>query len=174
MELLNGRYTLDGMDLLNLASEFGSPLYVYDTATIERQYRRVEKAFQGVNLKLKYACKANSNQAILKFLNKLGAGLDAVSIEEAELGLKAGFSASEILFTPNGVSFEEIKKGVELGLVINIDNISILEQFGNEYGGTVPCCIRLNPHIAAGGNQHIQTGHIDSEVWNLCSPGTSH
>ena len=69
-----------------------------------------------------------------------GAGLDAVSIEEAELGLKAGFSASEILFTPNGVSFEEIKKGVELGLVINIDNISILEQFGNEYGGTVPCC----------------------------------
>ena len=163
MELLNGRYTLDGMDLLNLASEFGSPLYVYDTATIERQYRRVEKAFQGVNLKLKYACKANSNQAILKFLNKLGAGLDAVSIEEAELGLKAGFSASEILFTPNGVSFEEIKKGVELGLVINIDNISILEQFGNEYGGTVPCCIRLNPHIAAGGNQHIQTGHIDSK-----------
>ena len=163
MELLNGRYTLDGMDLLNLASEFGSPLYVYDTATIERQYRRVEKAFQGVNLKLKYACKANSNQAILKFLKKLGAGLDAVSIEEAELGLKAGFSASEILFTPNGVSFEEIKKGVELGLVINIDNISILEQFGNEYGGTVPCCIRLNPHIAAGGNQHIQTGHIDSK-----------
>ena len=163
MELLNGRYTLDGMDLLNLASEFGSPLYVYDTATIERQYRRVEKAFQGVNLKLKYACKANSNQAILKFLNKLGAGLDAVSIEEAELGLKAGFSASEILFTPNGVSFEEIKKGVELGLVINIDNISILEQFGNEYGGTVPCCIRLNPHIAVGGNQHIQTGHIDSK-----------
>lgn len=163
MELLNGRYTLGGMDLLNLASEFGSPLYVYDTATIERQYRRVEKAFQGVNLKLKYACKANSNQAILKFLKKLGAGLDAVSIEEAELGLKAGFSASEILFTPNGVSFEEIKKGVELGLVINIDNISILEQFGNEYGGTVPCCIRLNPHIAAGGNQHIQTGHIDSK-----------
>ena len=163
MELLNGRYTLDGMDLLNLASEFGSPLYVYDTATIERQYRRVEKAFQGVNLKLKYACKANSNQAILKFLNKLGAGLDAVSIEEAELGLKAGFSASEILFTPNGVSFEEIKKGVELGLVINIDNISILEQFGNEYGGTVPCCIRLNPHITAKKNQHIQTGHIDSK-----------
>src|SRR5690606_36160563 len=70
---------------------------------------------------------------------------------------------NEILFTPNSVSFEEVKRAVELGVHINIDNISILEQFGHEYGGRVPCCMRLNPNIAAGGNTHIQTGHIDSK-----------
>ncbi|HNP48999.1 MAG TPA: diaminopimelate decarboxylase [Bacteroidia bacterium] len=163
MNLENNRYYSSNLDLLALADEFGTPVYVYDAQVISNQYRRVLNAFGGVRLKLKYACKALSNQAILKYMKKLGAGLDAVSIEEAELGLMAGFSPSEILFTPNGVSFEEIKRGVELGLVINIDNISILEQFGNEYGNSVPCCIRLNPHIAAGGNQHIQTGHVDSK-----------
>ena len=147
----------------SLTKEFGSPLYVYHAETIARQYNRLTSAFGNVDLKIKYACKALTNLAIMKYMRSLGAGLDVVSIEEALIGLKAGFLPSEILFTPNGVSFEEIKKGVELGLVINIDNISILEQFGHEYEGKVPCCIRLNPHIAAGGNSHIQTGHIDSK-----------
>ena len=146
-----------------LTKEFGSPLYVYHAETIARQYNRLTSAFGNVDLKIKYACKALTNLAIMKYMRSLGAGLDVVSIEEALIGLKAGFLPSEILFTPNGVSFEEIKKGVELGFVINIDNISILEQFGHEYEGKVPCCIRLNPHIAAGGNAHIQTGHIDSK-----------
>ena len=147
----------------SLTKEFGSPLYVYHAETIARQYNRLTSAFGNVDLKIKYACKALTNLAIMKYMRSLGAGLDVVSIEEALIGLKAGFLPSEILFTPNGVSFEEIKKGVELGFVINIDNISILEQFGHEYEGKVPCCIRLNPHIAAGGNAHIQTGHIDSK-----------
>jgi diaminopimelate decarboxylase len=149
--------------LEQLTKEFGSPLYVYDANTIKRQYSRLTKAFKNVNLKVKYACKALTNIAILKYMRSLGAGLDVVSIEEAMIGMKAGFLHAEILFTPNGVSFEEIKQAVQLGLVINIDNISILEQFGHEYEGKVPCCIRLNPHIAAGGNSHIQTGHIDSK-----------
>ena len=147
----------------SLTKEFGSPLYVYHAETIARQYNRLTSAFGNVDLKIKYACKALTNLAIMKYMRSLGAGLDVVSIEEALIGLKAGFLPSEILFTPNGVSFEEIKIGVELGFVINIDNISILEQFGHEYEGKVPCCIRLNPHIAAGGNAHIQTGHIDSK-----------
>ena len=147
----------------SLTKEFGSPLYVYHAETIARQYNRLTSAFGNVDLKIKYACKALTNLAIMKYMRSLGAGLDVVSIEEALIGLKAGFLPSEILFTPNGVSFEEIKIGVELGFVINIDNISILEQFGHEYEGKVPCCIRLNPHIAAGGNSHIQTGHIDSK-----------
>ena len=150
-------------NLLSAATEFGTPLYVYDTSTISRQYERLRKAFSGVKLKIKYACKANSNLEVMKHLRNLGAGLDVVSIEEAILGIKAGYKPAEILFTPNCVSFDEIKEAVELGVVINIDNISILEQFGHEYGNTVPCCIRMNPHIAAGGNLHIQTGHIDSK-----------
>jgi diaminopimelate decarboxylase len=154
---------LKNADLIAVAEEFGTPLYVYDAATIKRQYETLNKAFSGVKLKIKYACKALTNLAVMKYLKSLGSGLDVVSIEEAMLGLKAGYAPSEILFTPNCVSFEEIRKAVELGLHINIDNISILEQFGHEYGSSVPCCIRLNPHIAAGGNLHIQTGHIDSK-----------
>ncbi|MBP6335149.1 MAG: diaminopimelate decarboxylase [Bacteroidia bacterium] len=163
MELENNKYNFGGADLLSLGEKFGTPLYVYDEKTFTRQYQRLTDAFKGVNIKIKYACKALSNQAILKLFRKIGSGLDAVSIQEVQLGLRAGYSPSEILFTPNGVSFDEIKMGVDAGVVINIDNIAILEHFGHEYGDKVPCCIRLNPHIVAGGNQHIQTGHIDSK-----------
>lgn len=149
--------------LISIANQYGTPVYVYDAEKIISQYHKLKNAFAGNNLKIKYALKALNNISILKLLKQQGAGLDAVSIYEVQLGLRAGFSASEILFTPNGVSFDEIKQAVELGVQINIDNISILEQFGHEYGNTVPCCIRLNPHIVAGGNVHIQTGHIDSK-----------
>lgn len=154
---------LRNADLTEVAAEFGTPLYVYDAETIKRQYLRLSGVFKDVKLKIKYACKANTNLEVMKFMRNLGSGLDVVSIEEAMIGIKAGYSPAEILFTPNCVSFEEIKEAVELGVVINIDNISILEQFGHEYEDRVPCCIRLNPHIAAGGNSHIQTGHIDSK-----------
>jgi diaminopimelate decarboxylase len=114
-------------------------------------------------LRLKYAAKSLTNTNILRLLRGAGAGLDAVSIEEVEIGLRAGFQPEEILYTPNCVSFAEIQRAVQLGVVINLDNISVLERFGHEYGGSVPCCIRLNPHILAGGNKNIQVGHIDSK-----------
>lgn len=79
------------------------------------------------------------------------------------LGLKAGFAPQQILFTPNCVHFSEIEQAKELGVHINIDNISILEQFGNTYGDSYPIMVRLNPHIMAGGNLKISTGHIDSK-----------
>ncbi|MFM9028930.1 MAG: diaminopimelate decarboxylase [Bacteroidota bacterium] len=163
MELSNGHYLLGGADLLQIAQQFGTPLYVYDAATISRQYDRLVAAFTGVNLKIKYACKANTNISILKHIRSVGAGLDAVSIQEVETGLHCGFSPEEILFTPNGVSYDEIKRAVGLGVTINIDNLSVLELFGHDYGDRIPCCIRFNPHIQAGGNHHIQTGHIDSK-----------
>jgi diaminopimelate decarboxylase len=156
-------YPILQSDLSAIAEEFGTPLYVYDAGTIRRQYERLNKAFKDVRLKIKYACKANTNLEIMKYLRNLGAGLDVVSIEEAIIGIKAGYKPSDIMYTPNCVSFDEIKEAVELGVIINVDNISILEQFGHEYGNKVPCCIRINPHIAAGGNLHIQTGHIDSK-----------
>jgi diaminopimelate decarboxylase len=163
MKELEDYLTSHAKQLLDLAGKHGTPLYVYDGDIIERQYKKLAGAFSTVNLKVKYALKANSNQAVLKLMKKLGAGLDAVSIEEVQLGLMAGFSPAEILFTPNGVSVEELKQAVEIGVKINIDNISVLEHFGHDYGDKVPCAIRLNPHIMAGGNSHIQTGHIDSK-----------
>jgi diaminopimelate decarboxylase len=149
--------------LLTVAAQFGTPVYVYNGDKIIEQYQLLKKAFSGDHVKIKYALKALNNPNILKLLKKQGAGLDAVSIQEVELGLSAGFTAEEILYTPNCVSFEELKKAVKLGVQINIDNISMLEHFGHEYNNSVPCCIRINPHIVGGGNAHIQTGHIDSK-----------
>lgn len=154
---------ITNQQFLNAAETFGTPLYVYHAETIESQYQRLYQSFPNVKVKLHYALKALNNTNILRLLKAQGAGLDAVSIQEVELGLRAGFQASEIMYTPNCVDFEEIKLAVDLGVHINIDNISILEHFGNEYGASVPCCIRLNPHIMAGGHSHISVGHIDSK-----------
>ena len=163
IRLEDDSYQIQGLSLLDISQEFGSPLFVYDAEMIRHKYERMTQAFQGLNCKIKYPAKALSNLSILKLMKKLGAGLDTVSIQEVKLGLAAGFSPSEIIYTPNCVSFEEIQAAVELGVMINIDNISILEQFGHAYGNSVPCCIRFNPHIYAGGNSKIQVGHIDSK-----------
>ena len=150
-------------ELLALAEEFGNPLYVYDAAIIEQQYHRLTTAFSKVpTLRINYAMKALSNVTILKLLKNLGSGLDTVSFQEVQLGLYAGFTPDKIIFTPNGVSFEEIEEVAKLGVQINIDNLSVLEHFGTKYP-KVPVCIRINPHVMAGGNQNISVGHIDSK-----------
>ncbi len=164
MELVNGKYEINGVDVLGLCKEFGTPLYVYDAAVIERQYNKLMNAFPNKNMKISYACKALTNISILKFIKNLGAKLDTVSIQEVQLGLKAGFEPKDIMYTPNCVNIDEINKAVGFGVQINIDNISILEQFGHLYSDTYPVCVRINPHIMAGGNKKISTGHIDSKV----------
>ncbi|KIC90696.1 diaminopimelate decarboxylase [Flavihumibacter solisilvae] len=149
--------------LVQLAQEFGTPLYVYNAGQISEQYNKLQTAFSKVDARFFYACKALSNINILKYVESLGASLDCVSINEVKLGLKAGFTPDRILFTPNCVDFCEIEEGRKLGVNLNIDNISILEQFGTKYGGSYPICIRFNPHIMGGGNYKISTGHIDSK-----------
>ena len=149
--------------LLQIAKEYGSPVYVYDTHKMEIQYKRLTAALNKVkHLKVNYAAKALTNISVLKFINQLGAGLDTVSIQEVQLGLLAGFKAETIIYTPNGVSLEEIEEVAKLGVQINIDNLSILEQFGAKHP-EIPVCIRINPHIMAGGNTNISVGHIDSK-----------
>ena len=149
--------------LIQAASEFGSPLYVYDANKIKYQYNRLVKSFKSVkNLQLNYAVKALSNISILKYLIDLGSGIDAVSIQEVHLALKGGINPEKIIYTPNGVSMDEIKFASELGVKINIDNLSVLEDFGNSHP-EIPICIRINPHIMAGGNSNISVGHIDSK-----------
>ena len=149
--------------LLQIASDYGSPVYVYDSEKITSQYKRLTSAFSKVKqLRVNYAVKALSNLSVLKLFNTLGSGLDTVSIQEVRLGLAAGFSPEQIIYTPNGVSFEEIEAAAELGVQINIDNLSILEQFGTRHPKT-PVCVRINPHVMAGGNTNISVGHIDSK-----------
>ncbi|MGB2144303.1 MAG: diaminopimelate decarboxylase [Flavobacteriaceae bacterium] len=149
--------------LLQIAEDYGSPIYVYDAHKIESQYNRLTTAFDGVkNLKIHYAAKALTNISVLKFVSKLGAALDTVSIQEVQLGLKAGFAPENIIYTPNGVSLKEIETVAELGVQINIDSLDLLEQFGSKHPET-PVCIRINPHVMAGGNTNISVGHIDSK-----------
>ena len=149
--------------LLNTAKQYQTPLYVYDGDRIRSQYQRLNSAFSGVPVKIKYALKACSNINVLKLLLSEGCGLDAVSINEVELGILAGCKAENILFTPSGARFEEIEQAVERGVQINIDSLPVIEKFLEKYGSTKSCCVRVNPSIRAGGNKNIQTGHSDSK-----------
>jgi len=155
--------SLTNEQLISVANDFGTPVYVYHAEKIGEQYGKLKNAFSGTDARFFYACKSLTNPNILKYIHELGISLDCVSINEVRLGLMAGFKPEEILFTPNCVDFSEIEEGKNLGVNINIDNISILEQFGNRFGGSYPVCIRLNPHIMAGGNFKISTGHVDSK-----------
>lgn len=155
--------TLTKEQLSSIAATYGTPLYVYHAEKIAEQYSKLKTAFSDHPTRFFYACKALTNINILKYMKSLGTGLDCVSINEVRLGLKAGFDSADILYTPNCVGFEEITEAIGLGVHINIDNISMLERFGHKYGSSYPVCIRINPHIEAGGNYKISTGHIDSK-----------
>lgn len=163
LQLNNGVYEIGGIPVSELCSKYDTPLYVYDTASMEKQFMQLKNAFFGADAKIKFACKALNNISVLKFFKSLGAGLDTVSIQEVWTGVKAGFNPKDIIYTPNCVSLEEIELAVKEGVQINIDNISILEQFGHKYGSSIPVCVRINPHVMAGGNLNISTGHIDSK-----------
>ena len=150
-------------DLISIAKKFGTPTYVYDAEKIKSQYDRLINSFKTVeNLKINYAVKALSNISILKYINSLGSGLDTVSIQEVMIGIRAGFPVNKIIYTPNGVSVTEIQRVAKMGVNINIDNLNVLEQFGSS-NPEIPICVRINPHVMAGGNSKISVGHIDSK-----------
>ena len=157
------KYTIQGIDPIQLTETYGSPLYVYDGGTIRRKAGELKNAFAGVNMKIKYACKANTNLSILRLMREIGVELDVVSPGEFEMGLLAGYTGNQITFTPSGVPFSEVNTAVEAGAVVNVDSIPLLEWFGQTYGNTKPCLIRIKPNVAAGGNIKIMTAHADSK-----------
>jgi diaminopimelate decarboxylase len=130
----NDVYHIGGIPVSQLCEKYDTPLYVYDTGIMEMKYQELKTAFSGANTRIKFACKALNNINVLRFFKNIGAGLDTVSIQEVWVGLKAGFAPKDIIYTPNCVSMEEIDLAVKEGVQINIDNISILEQFGHKYG----------------------------------------
>ncbi|MCE6990469.1 diaminopimelate decarboxylase [Dyadobacter sp. CY323] len=156
-------YTIQGIDPIQLINQYGSPLYVYDGGTIRRKVSELQHAFAGINMKIKYACKANTNLSILRLMREIGVELDVVSPGELEMGKIAGYTGTQITFTPSGVPFEEVRSAVESGAVVNVDSLPLLEWFGQTYGNTKPCLIRIKPNVAAGGNVKIMTAHADSK-----------
>ncbi len=162
MELQEGRYKIQGIDILDIAKEYGTPVYIYDSSIIKRQLDRLNNAFHVKELGIHYACKALNNINILKLIHQWGAGLDTVSVQEIWTGLQAGFPPDKILYTPNCVGTDEIEMAIQLGVQVNIDHIETLEYIGQHHPGT-KLCIRINPHVMAGGNEKISVGHIDSK-----------
>lgn len=149
--------------LLKAVEQFDTPLYVYDAQRIRNQYQKLVDAFGKSDVQVFYACKALTNVNVLKVLNALGSGVDCVSINEVKMALTAGVPADKIIFTPNSVALEEYLEATALKVNINIDNLNLLESFGKHFGSSYPVIVRLNPHIMAGGNIKISTGHIDSK-----------
>jgi diaminopimelate decarboxylase len=149
--------------LYAIAEEFGTPLYVYHAEKIAEQYAKLIEAFKNTDTKFFYACKALTNIHVLTYIKSLGANIDCSSINEVKLALHAGFAPERILYTSNGIAFDEIDEAKNLGVNINIDSLSNLEKFGEKYGHAYPIGIRLRPNILAGGNLKISTGHDKSK-----------
>ena len=143
--------------------KFGNPLYVYDLSIIENQFKELKNGFQNIkNFKINFAAKSLSNISILKFMKKLGTGLDTVSIEEVKIGLICGFNNEDITFTPNGVSFNEIEEAYNLKVKINLDSLESIKDFSKKFG-SYPISIRVNPNILSGGNKNVSVGHDESK-----------
>jgi diaminopimelate decarboxylase len=156
-------YSIQNIPLTDLAKEFGTPLYVYDANKIREKISVLRAAFEGIDLTIKYAVKANTNLSILRLMRANGVDMDVVSPQELEMGLIAGYKGSNITFTPSGVHFSEIEYAVSKGTIVNLDNLSVLEQFGSRYGSSQPCLIRIKPHVFGGGNEKIMTAHPESK-----------
>ncbi len=154
---------LSHAQLIAAARQYGTPLYVYDADKIREQYAKLTHAFRGSNVHFYYACKALTNIHVLRYIMGLGSNVDCSSINEVKLALHAGFPADRVLYTSNGIAFEEIAEAASLGVSINIDSLSNLEKFGKNYGHDYPVGIRLRPNILAGGNLKISTGHDRSK-----------
>lgn len=149
--------------LLAIADEFGTPVYVYHAEKITEQFEKLKNAFTKTDTRIFYACKALTNVHVLRHMKSIGANIDCSSINEVKLAIYAGFAPEQILYTSNGIAFSEIEEAKNLGVNINIDSLSNLQKFGEKYGHDYPVGIRLRPNILAGGNLKISTGHDKSK-----------
>lgn len=149
--------------LVQIANEFGTPLYIYHAEKIKEQYLKLTNAFSNIDTRFFYASKALTNINVLRYIKQIGCNIDCSSINEVKLALYAGFEPERILYTSNGIAFSEIEEAVAVGVNINIDSLSNLEKFGKKYKHSYPVGIRIRPNIMAGGNLKISTGHIGSK-----------
>ena len=154
---------LSSAQLLHIAQDFGTPVYVYDAEKIREQYEKLTAGFFSLDTRFFFACKALTNINVLKYVASLGCSIDCSSINEVALALHAGVSPESILYTSNGIAFAEIEEAVQSGVHVNIDSISNLQKFGKKYGSSYPVGVRLRPNILAGGNLKISTGHEKSK-----------
>ena len=156
----------DGIPLETIARDHGTPLYVYSADAIRRSYRAMDDAFGAYPHRIHYALKANSSLAIARLLRECGSAVDANSIGEVDLALRAGFSPADIVFSGVGKTPDEIDRAVQLGLkAINAESggeLQRIDRAARARGVRARVALRINPDIDAGTHPHISTGlHIN-------------
>ncbi|QRG08143.1 diaminopimelate decarboxylase [Xanthobacter dioxanivorans] len=157
-----GRLFAEDVDLTRLAAEVGTPLYCYSTATLERHYQVFMEAFAGRDTLLCYALKANSNQAVIATLARLGAGADIVSGGELKRALAAGVPAGRIVFSGVGKTRAEMVQALDAGILcFNVESepeLAALSEVATSKGMTAPVSVRVNPDVDAKTHKKISTG----------------
>ena len=156
-----GNLSIGGEDALELAQRYKTPLYVIDENKIRENYRRLYKAFSQYykDFNMFYACKANTNLAVMRILEEEGSGIDAVSPGEIYTSLLAGFDPSRILYTGNNVTDEELEFALSSGVRLNVDSISQLKRLSKLPGSEgLEISFRVNPMVGAGHHDHCITG----------------
>ena len=156
-----GHLAIGGADALDLAQEYGTPLYAVDELRVRDNYRRVYQAFSQEYKKFQifYAAKANTNLAVMRILEEEGSGIDAVSNGEIYTALLAGFEPGRILYTGNNVTTPELEFALNSGVRINVDSISQLQRLAELPGSDgLKISFRVNPMVGAGHHDHCITG----------------
>ncbi len=156
-----GHLMIGGADTNQIAKDYGTPLYVMDENKIRENYRKIYRAFSKhyADFQIFYACKANTNLAIMRILEEEGSGIDAVSPGEIYISLLAGFDANKVLYTGNNIKDEEMRFALDSGVRINVDSISQLQRLAkipNTEG--LKISFRVNPLVGAGHHEHCITG----------------
>jgi len=159
---INGILHAEDVSIPQIAKEVGTPFYCYSTATLTRHYNVFAEAFSDIDAKICYAMKANSNQAVLTTLAKLGCGADVVSAGELNRALAAGMPAEKIMFSGVGKTKAEMMAALEAGIFcFNVESVPELHQLSavaTEMGKTAPVSLRINPDVDAETHAKISTG----------------
>src|SRR6201747_1203444 len=157
----------EAVDLIDLAAAVGTPFYCYSTATIERHYQVFAQAFADVSALVCYAMKANSNQAVIKTLARLGAGADVVSEGELKRARAAGIPPDKIMFSGIGKTAHELALAVDEGIFcVNVESepeLDLLSTIAASKGRTVHVSVRVNPDVDAKTHAKIATGKTENK-----------
>ena len=157
---------IGGVDAVELAEKFGTPLYVTDENRIRERYREFRDAFSALNVEIKYACKANTSLAVLNILQQEGAGADVLSEGELYIALKAGIAPENIIFTGNNKTDAELEKALDAGVIINLDAIHELERLDEiceREKESARISFRVNPSVSPETHPHLATGLKESK-----------
>ncbi|OKH87803.1 diaminopimelate decarboxylase [Thalassospira sp. TSL5-1] len=166
-DYIDGVLSAEGVSIPDLAKQVGTPFYCYSTATLERHYKVYASAFDGLDATVCYALKANSNQAVIKTLARLGAGADVVSVGEMRRALRAGIAPSKVIFSGVGKADAEMREALEADIAqINVESIPELIELNRvalDMGKKARIALRINPHVDAKTHEKIATGKAENK-----------